>query len=94
MKTKDNSKEIYNNYFDNKDQLLEVTLKNGNVLTGIFVSFVHGDEDSNEPFIIKWHFINEKDIEKHKHMFSIDGNEDIGIMIEQKDIVHVKFKSK
>lgn len=94
MRTKDNSKEIYKNFSENKEKLLEVTLKNGKVLTGIFVSFVHGDEDSNEPFIIKWHFINEGDIEKHKHMFSIDGNEDIGIMIEQKDIVQVKFKAK
>lgn len=94
MKAKDSSKEIYDTYFENKDKLLEVSLKNGKVLTGIFVSFVHGDEDSNEPFIIKWHFINETDIEKHKHMFSIDGNEDIGIMIEQKDIVQVKFKTK
>ena len=92
MKTKDNSKEIYNKFFENKDKLIGVTLKNGKVLRGIFVSFVHGDEDSNDPFIIKWHFINENDIEKHKHMFSIDGNEDLGVMIDQKDIDSVKFK--
>lgn len=88
---KDFSKEIFEKYYSAKDKLLVITLKDGRVLEGMFVSFFHGDE-STDPFIIKWHFVETKDLDKHRHPVIIDGGEEIGEVINQEDIMEVKFK--
>jgi len=90
----DFSKEIYDKYFNVKDRMVEVTLKDNTVLEGILVSFFHGGNEIGGPFIVRWHFIDKKDIEAyHKGLdVSLDGNQDMGRIIEQKDIKGVRFK--
>lgn len=94
MKTSDYSREILEKYFSKKDRILKVTLKDNSVIYGIFVSYFHGDENTTEPFISRWHFIEEKNIEKHHNLTSIDSGEDYGIIIKQNDIKSVDFKNK
>lgn len=91
----DFSKEIYNNYYNVKDRIVEITMKDNTVLEGTLVSFFHGDKDADEPFVTQWHFVNKKDIEQYQknlHL-SIDGNQDIGMNIKQKDIKTIRFKN-
>ncbi len=85
---KDFSKEIFEKYYNSKEKILQITLKDGTILEGILVSFIHG-EGGIDPLIIKWHFVDKADIEKH-HL-SIDG-EEIGTLINQEDIKSVNFK--
>lgn len=92
MKKKDHSKEIFEKYFSSKEKMIKVTLKNNEVLEGIFVSFIHGDESADEPFIIKWHFIDKKDIERYKNFPQIDFGEEYGKEIDQSEIRSVSFK--
>lgn len=93
METNDFSKEIYNKYY-NKSKLLEITLKDNTVLEGKLVSFFHGDPSSNEPFIIRWHFVAKGEIEMYQKGLdtAIDSGQETGKIIEQKNIKHVRFK--
>lgn len=92
MKKGDYSKEIFENYYrPNEKRILEITLKDDTVLEGIFISFFHGEEDSDEPFIIKWHFLDKNDIDNHS-LISLDGSEDYGKILKQEDIKSIKFK--
>jgi len=95
MKAKDYSKEIYDNFFNSEGRILKVALRNNKILNGIFVSIFHGDPDSGEPFIVKWHFVEEKDIPSYRQGLdvAIDSGREIGMMIDQKDIEHVSFKN-
>lgn len=88
----DYSREIFDMYFSSH-KILVITLKNNEVLEGMFVSFIHGDPDS-DPFIIKWHFVDTSEIDEyHKGLdVSIDGSQDIGRVIKQKDIKSVQLK--
>jgi len=88
----DFSKDIYEKYFNKKDRILQVTLKNGTSLKGIFVSFTHGDPDGKEPYITKWHFVPEEDIENYRSFPHIDFGEEYGQIINQSDIENVTFK--
>jgi hypothetical protein len=88
---KDYSKEIYDTYFNKKERIVKVVLNDGTELEGIFVSFFHGDQEGNDTFIVKWHFIEKEDIPKYKRGIPIDGDSEIGIIIHQKDIKVVTF---
>lgn len=90
---KDYSREIYEKYYKAK-RVLEITLNDGTVLEGIFISFVPGDEGLGQPLVLKWHFLAENEIEKHKLAVSIDPGEDYGRLINQEDIKNVKFKQE
>jgi ribosomal protein L24 len=92
MKMEDKSKEIFEKYYESNGKILEITLKNGEVLEGIFVSVFHGAENSNEPYINKWHFVAKSDIPKLKTFFSFDDSEEVGKIINQSDIKDVRFK--
>ncbi len=92
MKKSDYSREVFEKYYNAKGHILEITLKDNIVLEGIFVGFVHGDESFDESYIIRWRFLPKDEVEKHIHLISIDGSEDYGRMLEQKDIKCVKFK--
>ncbi|HWY11097.1 MAG TPA: hypothetical protein VN026_07225 [Bacteroidia bacterium] len=94
MKKKDYSREIFEKFYNPNGKVLEVILKNGTVLEGIFIGFVHGDESSGEPFIIKWHFIDKSDISKHNATIAIDWGQDYGRLIEQEEIKSIKFKTR
>jgi hypothetical protein len=88
----DYSQEIFSKYYNSKDQVLEITLKDNTVLEGILTSFFHGDEDEGEPYICKWHFIDKHDISKHNNFFSLDDRDEYVKTINQEDIKSVKFK--
>ena len=90
--TTDYSKEIYHKYYNIKDRILIITLKDNTILEGVLVGFIHGDPDDS--FIIKWHFVDKKDLKAfHEGLdVSIEGNQDKGRIIEQKDIKNVHFK--
>lgn len=82
------SEQLYQKYFNLTNRTIEVTLKNGRKITGVFVSFCLGEEERNEPYTTKWHIVNEKD----KHTLGIDAfGFLIGEYIEQKDIESIKF---
>lgn len=91
MKT-DYSTEIYDKYYNIKNRIVVITLKDNSVLEGMLVGFIHGDSD--EPFIIKWHFIKKEELETFNQGLdvSIVGDHDTGRMINQKDIKSVRFK--
>ena len=93
MKTKDFSKEIYETYYNAKGRILEITLKDNTVLEGVFISFFHGDADLGEPYIIRWHFIDKKEIQNDHIPFPMDEDITIGKIINQEDIKSIKFKS-
>lgn len=87
MKT-DFSKIIYDNYFNRSNRLIEVTLKNNRKIHGIFISFVRGDFDCNEPYIIKWLIVEEK----YKMTLGIDAfGFGIGEIINHNEITCIKF---
>lgn len=84
----DFSKILYEKYFNHRNRLIEVTLKEGRKIKGVFISFFHGDLDSNEPYIIKWHIVDEP----YKMTLGIDAfGFRIGELINQKDIMCIKF---
>lgn len=74
-----------------KHKPIIVSLKDGTELEGFFVSFTHGDEDSGH-FIERWHFVETNDLDKYNHLFTLDGSDEVGRMIHQKEILKVRFK--
>ena len=91
MKKKDFSQDILEKYY-NQNRIVEITLKDNTILEGILSSFIHGDENEGEPFIIKWHFIDKDEIDKQDPLISVEGYEETGKIINQKDIKSIKFK--
>ena len=92
MKNSDYSREIFDKYYGIKGQVLLITLRDGTLLEGTLSGFFHGDKSIDEPYIIKWHFIDAKDLLKNDVQSSIDGTEEIGTIIWQADIKSVKFR--
>lgn len=91
----DYSKEIYDKYYNIKDKVVKITLKDNSVLEGKLVGFFHGDKDSGELFIKKWHFVDENKIEAYQEGLSIsmEGIKDVDRIIDQNEIKNVRFKS-
>lgn len=85
----DFSREIYLKYFSSKGRILEIILKNDEVLNGIFVSFFHGDPDRREPFIIMWRFVKQEEMDDYHE--SPDKYQEYGRIVHQKDIKHIRF---
>lgn len=84
----DFSEIFYEKYFKRSDTLIEVTLKSGRKIRGVFISFFLGDQDSSEPYITKWHIVEEK----CKMTLGIDEfGFLIGEYINQKEIRSIKF---
>jgi len=88
----DYSKEIYDKYCNGEDKTLQVFLKNGSKLEGIFVGYFHGDTEVGEPYILKWHFVLELEMKKYRIAISAETKKEFGRIIEQKDIKEVRFK--
>jgi hypothetical protein len=57
----DHSRAILERYFAMDERLITVTLRNGSLLTGVFIAFCKGDEYLDEPYITHWHLVEEKD---------------------------------
>lgn len=84
----DFSKIFSEKYFRGENSLIEVTTKNGRKITGVILSFFHGETDCNEPFIIRWHIA----AEKHKMTLGVDAfGFHLGEIVDQKDIESIKF---
>lgn len=90
----DFSREIYDNYYNVKDKIVEIILKDNRVLEGKLVSFFHGDKDTDEPFVTRWYFVDKSNIDEYQKglLVSIEGNQDLGMVIDQNDIMEVRFK--
>jgi hypothetical protein len=90
----DFSKEIYDNYYNVKERIVEITLKDNRVLVGKLVSFYHGNLDT-DPFISQWHFVDKDDLEMYENglIVSVEGDQNIGMIIGQKDIKEIRFKN-
>lgn len=84
----DLSKILYEKYFSHSNRLIEVTLKNGRKIRGVFISFFLGNHDYKEPYIKRWYIVEEK----YKMTLGIDAfGFRIGEQINQKDIMSIKF---
>ena len=88
----DYSKEIYDKFCNAEDKILQVFLKNGSMLEGIFVGYFHGDPEVGEPYILKWHFIPESEIKKYHITISAETKKEFGRIIKQADIKEVRFR--
>lgn len=83
-----NSSTLYEKYFIRSNRLIEVYLKNGRKIIGVFISFYLGNIDRNEPYIRRWHITDEK----HKMTLGIDAfGFCIGETINHDDILSIKF---
>lgn len=82
---RDLSKYIFDRFYP-AGKPLRITLKNGQVLEGELSGFYHGDPDSNDPFITRWHFMG-----KGEENLPPIGNGDPGCFLEQEDIARVEF---
>jgi hypothetical protein len=81
MKT-DLSLLLYEKYFNLKNQLIEVELKNHSILKGKFIGFFRG----NTTYISKWHLVDAN------VLFGLDSlGFLVGQIIYQKDIFKIKF---
>lgn len=87
MKT-DDSKQLYDKYYNLKDRRIEIVLKNGRYLRGVICGFFKGDAESDEPYIIKWHIVAETEHKRFGHNFMgcITGE-----IIRQRDILEIVF---
>ncbi len=85
----DTSKEIFEQYYENGNRFVCVTLKDGRILIGKFIGFFRGDEEQGEPYIFCWHFL-EKRLTIFDYDKSIDPEQ--GIFINQSDIESVTFQ--
>ncbi len=88
----DYSKYIFDTFYKPGGGLLKVFLKDGRELEGRFIGYFHGDNESDEPFIIKWHFViadNPEIIPKEPALKPINNPE---IIIMNRDIDKVEFK--
>lgn len=84
----DFSKIFYDKYFSRSNRLIEVTMKNKRKITGVFISFFLGEEDKREPYIRRWHIVEEK----YKISLGIDAfGFRIGELLNHKDIESIKF---
>ena len=92
MKEKDYSKEIYDKYYNSEGNIIQIFLKDGSMLEGAFVGFFHGDTQVGEPFVIKWHFVPESEMEKYHSVALAEIKNEFGKIIKQEDIERVRFK--
>lgn len=65
-----------------------MALKDGRVVKGIICGFFKGDKDLDEPYIIKWHIVNEQ---KYKRFSSNFLGSITGEIIKQEDIHEVYY---
>lgn len=87
MKT-DFSRLLYDKYLGLTCRSIEVKLKNGTVHQGVIIGFYKSGDESDKPYISKWHLVDEKE----KNTLGIN---DFGFLtgqiIEQNNIAEVKF---
>jgi hypothetical protein len=77
---------FYTTYFNLKNRFIEIILKNEEKVKGEIIGFYKGDEDFNEPYIIRWHIATEE-----PYIVSYPLKEVKGRMISQKEIAAIKY---
>lgn len=77
---------FYTIYFNLNNRLIEIILKNEEKVKGEIIGFYKGDEDFNEPYIIRWHVATEKPIVINYPLEEIKGK-----IIPQKEIAAIKY---
>lgn len=93
MSTVDYSNEIYEKYYNSKNKVLEITLKNNTILEGIFVGAFHGDPEQGETYVIKWNFVPSGDITEYNSLGFYARKNDFEKIIFQEEIEFVQFKT-
>jgi hypothetical protein len=102
----DFSKTIFETYFGLTKKLVVITLHDKTELTGKFTGFFRGEKEFDEPYIIKWRFVNEEELKEIKPLITqiyADGysnssyslrypNQDAGRIIRQQEIATIRFK--
>ena len=84
----DLSEVFFNKYFDLKNPVIRLTLNNGSEIEGKINAYFYGDENSKDPYILKWQIVDKDE----KNIIGLDGFSDwIGKIIAQKDIKEVYF---
>lgn len=91
METPDFSKEIFEKYFGIDSPVVVITLQDETELSGKLTGFFHDDPDDEGSFIARWHFISEAELNETD--LSTLSEEEPGIIILQKDIKHIRYKS-
>lgn len=84
----DNSKDIFDRFYAPGDRVVRVHLKNGTVLEGRFIGYFLGDEESGDPYIFRWHFLDRK-LNVFDYDKSIDPEQ--GVYFAHTDIRKVEF---
>ena len=85
MNEQDYSQFIYDTYYS-ANKPLKITLKNGRVLEGKLVGVFHGDPDSDDPYVTRWHFVGLGEDELKPL-----GDGATGAFLNQEDIMDVEF---
>lgn len=57
----DFSKVLFEKYIRLKNRNMELVLKNGRHIKGVIVGYFKGDEENKEPYIRRWHIVDEDD---------------------------------
>lgn len=85
----DTSREIYSQYFGRSGRYVCVMLKDRRILTGKFIGFFQGDEESGEPFIRRWHFLQKG--QESPLNSTIFPTQEEGIYLEPENIESIQF---
>lgn len=84
----DLSKTLYEKFCHRSICKIEVTLKSGRKIRGIFISYIYGEPNRHDPFIRKWHIVEEKDqVTQGMDNFGFQ----IGELIDQISIKQITF---
>jgi hypothetical protein len=86
MNEQDYSQYIYDKFYP-ANKPLKITLQNGDILEGELIGCFHGDPNSDDPFVTRWHYVG-----KGEENLSPIGNGEQGAILEQEDIKTVEFK--
>lgn len=83
------SYDAFNKYLQVTNPEVEIRLTNGKTLHGTILGFFKGAPDSSDPYILKWQ-IAQRQEDKATLGVDVTGNS-IGILVEHRDIVQLKF---
>lgn len=85
----DYSRVLLGKYIRSQNKRVTVFLQNRRVMKGVIVGFFKGCRASNEPYVTRWHLVDNRD--KMTLGWDAFGNR-IGTLINQKDIVEIEFE--
>jgi len=85
---RDTSRILFNKYLKLKSKNSRITLLDGRVVTGSIVGFYRGNRYQNDPSVVMWHVVDEKD--EMTLGFDIFGNR-VGKLISQGEIAEIYF---